>query len=209
MIVSVIGGLCNRLRALLSYRAAGVREFVWGRDEEICGEHFSDVFRSLGGVTWVDGGAELVTFDPFPRAAPGWEAAYQELHPRAVPMVAPRPYSAIHVRRTDHVGLAKSCGRYTSDEDFRGWLKAAPGPIYIATDNRHTQLAFEDYVRSLGKAPIVMCQIAHSEAQRRTTLHHAVSDLFACAGATHFKGSGESSFSNTVTLLQRLGGWWT
>jgi uncharacterized protein (DUF169 family) len=107
------------------------------------------------------------------------------------------------------VGLAKSCGRYTSDEDFRGWLKAAPGPVYIATDNRHTQLAFEDYVRSLGKKPLTYCQIAHSEAQRRTTLVHAVSDLFACAGAAHFLGSGESSFSNTVMLLKRIGGWWS
>ena len=213
MIVQCIGGLCNRLRVLLSYRAAGATRFVWKPDEEICRAHFLDVFEPIEGVTWVDGEADLTTFDPCPHAPSNWQTAYRELQLLDGFMVGymkeRRPYSAIHVRRTDHVGLARSVGRYTSDDDFRAWLKVAPGPVYIATDNRASQLGFSDYVRTLGKEAIVQSAIEPSEAQRHTSLHHAAVDLFVCAGAAHFMGSGESSFSNLVTLLRRTPGWWS
>jgi len=209
VIVSAIGGLCNRLRVVLSYRAVGVSQFVWGRDAEICGGYFLDVFEPLAGVEWLDEGASVTTFDPCRDAPSGWERAYQELVLRdGMPSLA-RPYSAVHIRRTDHVGLAKSMGRYTSDDDFRGWLKVAPGPIYIATDNRHTQLVFRDYVRTLGKWSLFYNEIPASEEQRHTTFRHAAVDLFACAGAEHFMGSGESSFSNTARMLHAMGGWWS
>ena len=214
MIVQAIGGLCNRLRVVLSWRAAGATRFVWEPDEEICRAHFLGVFEPIDGVTWVDGEADLTTFDPCPHAPSNWQTAYNELQLLDGFMVGymkeRRPYSAIHVRRTDHVALAKQCGTYTDDDAFRSWLKAAPSPIYVATDNAASQATFLDYIiRTLGKDAIASDMIEASDHQRQTSLAQSVTDLFACAGSAQFMGSGESSFTNLIHTLRSMKGWWT
>ena len=220
MIVHCYGGLANRLRVILSYRARfkDIR-VVWLEDEEIAGSSFLDVFHPLERVTFVPPGeVELSaierTLSPCPDAPDGWQSGYAELTPLAATelglLQARRPYSAVHVRRTDHVSLAKQCGTYTDDDAFRSWLKAAPSPIYVATDNAASQSDFLDYIiRTLGKDAIASDMIEASDHQRQTSLAQSVTDLFACAGSAQFMGSGESSFTNLIHTLRGMKGWWS
>lgn len=219
VVVRAFGGLCNRLRVVLSYRAAfGPIDVVWHPDGEIADGRWSDVFEDLDGVRFLDSGDYgTATIDPYPHAPHGWQDGYRDVrlrpnhHARLGHLVSGvGPYSAIHVRRTDHTAMAQGYGTYTDDADFVQWLIDSEGPVYVATDNGTTQRA---YTSLLGDRAIVAATIAEHPDQdaggrRNTTLSHAAIDLFACVLATRFKGSGESSFTNTVLMLRERRGWW-
>lgn len=208
--VRVFGGLGNRLRVIFSYRARfGPLEVVWPKDGEIAHGHFLDVFEPLAAVDFVDGFASTSTIDAYPDAPAWWRDGYQELKllPQYREKIPLGPYSAMHVRRTDHVGLAKQCGNFTTDEAFHGFIRRAPSPIYLATDNGTSQLRFMVAIRDAGKKCLTLDGIrVHQDedasGQRNTTLGHAVVDLFACVGAREFMGSGESSFTNLIRTLR-------
>ena len=143
MIVATYGGLANRLRVIFSYAAVGVRDFVWEPDGEICGARFGDVFEPIDGITIRDSGPhDLRTLDVAPRIHPDWVNRYRELWPVhwAWVSVLHKPYSAMHVRRTDHVGLALACNNFTTDDEFSTWLGSAAHDVYLATDNGTAQL---------------------------------------------------------------------
>jgi hypothetical protein len=216
MIVETYAGLCNRLRVILSYRAKyGPIEVIWPRDPEIAGGHFLDVLEPLEGVTFRDSGpADVRTLDAL---GGGWEEAWRELRPVAGDRLDVlelvrflRPYAAVHVRRTDNTAYAQREGVYTDDATFAAWIRACRSEsVYVATDNLDTQIALERVVNESGKVPRMWEPIAGHDAQRHTTLAHAVADLFLCAGAAEFRGSGGSSFSHTIATMRRIGGWWT
>src|ERR1019366_6226658 len=97
-------------------------------------------------------------------------------------------------------------GEFTTDVAYLAWLQTAPSPIFLACDNGTTQLQFMRAIREMGKEGVVLDGIREHEHQddnfqRNTTLADAAIDLFICAGASQFKGSGASSFSNTVHAL--------
>ena len=74
--------------------------------------------------------------------------------------------------------------------------------IYLATDNSETQDLF---VERYGKDRVVynMPILAGDDSKiRQTSIKDAVIDLFACARALHFKGSGYSSFSSIIQKLK-------
>ena len=218
MIVHAYGGLCNRLRVILSYRAVhGEIGVVWLADEEIAGARFLDVFEPIAGVQWMaDNCRADVRTLAANRAVPlGSEVAYRELRPlRRDPYewrAAIGPYDAIHVRRTDHVGLARAAGAFTDDAQFEAWIQrpSADRPVFIATDNADSLERFTRVVSASHRTPVAFGSIVRGPQQRHTSLGHAVADLFLCAGASDFMGSGESSFSATIQMMRRLGGWWT
>ena len=48
-------------------------------------------------------------------------------------------YIAVHIRRTDHIQLAKDNNKYTTDTDFTNFIDSYPNKyLYIATDNLQT-----------------------------------------------------------------------
>jgi len=115
-------------------------------------------------------------------------------------------YIALHVRRTDHTELAKSKKRFTTNEDFFAFIDnhdlSSHFPfIYLATDNQETQELFK---RRYGTRVVVNKEIKTTEKLRQTTEADAVVDLFMCQGAVSFKGSGYSSFSDTIQYLRNL-----
>lgn len=222
MRVRAFGGICNRLRVVLSYRATfGAIEVGWMPDGEIANARFEDVFQALPGVRFEEGSDyTTTTLDPYPHAPADWMMSYRDLqllpeHAARFDAVRPRgPYSAMHVRRTDHVGLANRCGSYTSDEQFLTFIREAPSPIVLCTDNGTTQLQFMRAIREAGKDCVALDGIRvhdkeNDNFQRNTTLADAAIDLFLLAGATHLKLSGASSFSNTAFGLQQIRGWWS
>src|ERR1019366_423117 len=103
---------------------------------------------------------------------------------------------------------------FTTDDEFRAWLKREPHDVYLATDNGTAQLQWMREIREAGRHCIVLDGIRvhdkeNESGQRNTSLAAAAIDLFACAKASDFAGSGESSFSHLVRTLHDLTGWWS
>lgn len=212
--VRAFGGLANRLRVVLSYRHTfGPLEVVWHPDGEIAHGRFSDVFAPIDGVTFLDEGlCGTKTLDPYPHARDGWRFLYRDLklkpeHAVRVEAERERPYAAIHVRRTDHVAMAKALGGYVEDEEFFAWMGRVNMPVFIATDNATTQAAFikaaaEALVPILTAGPIL--SDSWEGGHRNTDLARTAVDLVTCVNARTFMGSKESSFTNLVHTMRDL-----
>jgi hypothetical protein len=216
-----IGGLGNRIRAILSYRSVhGEIEVLWARSPAVCGGRWDDAFEPLRGVTFTDIGTghahdyvgdATVTYEQVKSdAREGWTRGYAELEPR--PHVHAREsvlcsmlggaYGAIHARRGDHVEHSKLFGHHTTNEELLS--VEMPGPLYLATDCPETQQWF----RNRSSRILVNRDAGHTGPgyeQRQGSLTDAAVDLFVCAGAAMFKGSWMSSFSETIELI-RCGG---
>jgi hypothetical protein len=220
MIIHAYGGLANRLRVIMSYGAAGYTHFRWDKDGEIANASFSDVFEPIHGIKFVDGGVHVFrTCDPLQTAPAQWQHGYRLLHLREAVYRSDRPhgpYGAMHVRRTDHTEYARSLGNETSAHEFMAWIRAGATPscIYLATDNAVSQRLYRAAIEGSGRRCFVHDDITEHDRQdeggvRNTTLAHAAIDMFVCAGATSFKGTRESSFSDAIVMLKELGGWWS
>ena len=224
MLIHCFGGLCNRLRVILSYRAAyGRVDVIWKPNGEIAGGTWADMFWSLPGVRfdpWDCGALKWAceTLDVCPDAPANWRLAYRELtllpELRDRLQAIPRPYSAMHVRRTDLGDNLDAKRNPTHDDEFHEWLLTARGPVWLATDNGTTQQKYAEEIASLGHQPMYSMPIPiHADedkgGQRNTPLWAAAVDLFACAGSAAFMGTRESSFSDTAESLRQLGGWWS
>ena len=223
MIIHCYGGLANRLRVLLSYAADGYTQFRWDEDGEIANGAFASAFVPIPGIRFVKGGVhEFRTCDPHPGAPANWRHGYRLLRLQAdaadkiVSARPAAPYGAIHVRRTDHTEYARSLGNETSANEFTAWIRAGATPrcIYLATDNAVSQRLYRSAIEGSWRRCFVHDDITEHDRQdeggvRNTTLAHAAIDMFVCAGASSFKGTRESSFSDTIDMLRDLKGWWS
>jgi hypothetical protein len=213
MRLHAVGGLCNRLRAILSVWASGHVEVIWDEDEYVSGAHFLDVFRPIHGLDFVSaaGGWDVEAFAPAPGAIPGWENAYRALTPadaiqERLRRGPPRPYVACHIRRTDHVPNVDTHGGVIRPiEEYVRWAVFSRRPLYLATDNRETQAK----VRSMYPDTWIGCELPESREEQGLTDHHrngsladAVTDLYNCAAAAEFLGSVGSSFTDTIETLR-------
>ena len=218
MLIKAFGGLCNRLRVILSYLASNTSgvKFIWEVNSEVSYGHFRECFEPIEGVEFVEKPTEpidITTFDVCGNAPRDWHHQFSKLTPK--PHIEKRvrelqarlktPYAALHIRRTDHVELAKQFGRYTSDKEFLDFIRSIKNSlkIYLATDNASTQIAFRN---ECGESVVYAEDILQSSRVRQTSLEVAVIDLFVCAGSTVFKGSGFSSFSESVEWLRACSG---
>lgn len=214
MILRVEGGLCNRIAAILGYRAKhGPLTVVWPLDDIVAHTPFLDVLQPLEGVTFVHDGSHDAVDYAHPKDVPeDWDMAYRELKP-LVPLptlTMPRPYDAVHIRRTDfHRMVDKYHGvRVPTTEEIRSWAHPTR-PIWLATDNAQTQHEWRD--RWAGRCHIWRQIPSGTEEQdehdrrRHTGLAHAVVDLFMCVGAERFLGSTlHSTFTHTIERLRFL-----
>ena len=263
--VQVQGGLCNRLRVVLSYlyvaRSQGRPLLVIWPPDDACPGTFADCFDAPentlfvharpAGVRDVAVPAPTADFHVDIKHTQAEVEMYKELLPnsalrhavvRNVCALAPS-FGAVHVRRTDAVlppfdRVYRNNPLHATDEQFVAFLQSLPDvPLqglqmelletdlsggvahpaveattmraYIATDNARTQDVFRkaDGVRSRLAAcpPIGGARMASS--LRHTTVFAAAVDLLTCASADGpFKGSYQSSFSDTIGRLRRLHG---
>jgi hypothetical protein len=215
-----VGGLCNRLQAILSHREArGAIEVMWDRNEYVSGAWPLDVFEQIPGVTFHDnaGTWDVEDHGIAHDAHAGWRSAYRDLRP--VPAVQARidklvadlsPFDAIHVRRTDMMPLARRLGIDLTDDDlFLEWVYARKPrlPIYLATDNGETQRRYLSWLSGgvhIGATFEGGERQGEADHHRNGTLADAVVDLFVCARAREFLGSGFGSFSATIEILRGL-----
>lgn len=208
------GGLCNYLRVVFSFLVKAKQEHkqlnvIWV-PTNACPDHFLNLFHPITNMNFVRT-VNRLDYNSY--------AAYE---PCNTPMMyiglKPLPkicniirtnintlgenYIALHIRRTDHSEDAKKHGLFTSDEEFIAFIEAHPDQnIYIATDNRATQ---DKFLSLYGERIKCMQMIIPQPFLRQTTLDKAVVDIFTCAFANKFKGSGWSSFSDLINDLRIL-----
>lgn len=202
------GGLCNRLRVLLSWlkkaRAEGQQLVVYWPITVHCNGSFIRNFEPISGV-------KVLQREPEPGRRvdySGWEPC----GPLEISALKPSPalseriaairaslgpeYDAMHIRRTD---LPEQ--RESPDADFEQFvIDAADAPVYLATDNVVTQRHF---LAAFGSKKIrTAATITDRGTLRQTPLDIAIIDLFVCAGAAYFKGTAGSSFTEFIELLR-------
>jgi hypothetical protein len=224
LVIHAVEGLCNRLRATLSYRQVAHAEgrqlvIVW-RQDDFCPGDFTDCFLRIPGVQFVrtppsnlphDGVELAVDTHPAIKNTPAEAHGYAALEPTdalrtaiaAQIAVCGGRYLSLHVRRTDlHTALPVAL--HTRDSDFDAFADSRPegACIYVATDNAQSQ---RRYLERYGDACKVHARIQPTAALRQTPLHEAVVDMFVCAAATDgFFGSHGSSFSDAIRFLRAV-----
>jgi len=110
----------------------------------------------------------------------------------------------LHVRRTDHVGLAKGRGNYTDDAYFfkviNDEIKKDSGVVFfLSTDNRNTQ---EMFLEKYPKNVVVYKMIEKLENSfRHTSLFDTGIDMSLLTYCKRVEGSFHSSFSRIAVML--------
>jgi hypothetical protein len=112
-------------------------------------------------------------------------------------------YISVHIRRTDHIKLAKKNNRYTTDDEFIDFLDKSDNNknIYIASDNEITYNKFKKKYQNRIKFDY---HKTNKSAIRQTSLQDAIIDIYMCVYSDDFMGSGWSSFSDLIKMLRML-----
>lgn len=220
MIITAMGGLCNRLRAWVSRWEPGSKDLVvfWEPNWEVAFGRWEDAFDPVENVTIIDAipaGETPFIETCFPTGVhwSNWIERMKRLHPNARTQakivslqVKMGSYDAVHIRRTDGSWIAREAGRYTPDSTFEAYVKSTTGYLYLATDNSETVEKVRGWI---GDRLVVGSEIAPSAEEcgrgihhRYTSLSDTVVDFYMCLGASRFMGTVESSFSATIAMLR-------
>jgi hypothetical protein len=211
--IQPLGGLCNYLRVIFSYFAYAKSTnskltVIWLVTPE-CNGKFSDYFESIPNMKIVYVVPKKVEI--FYTGTRPLEIKYNyddlKLLPDMKSIIKLRietlenNYIAVHIRRTDHIKLAKRKNNFTDDDEFITFLDKFKSNknIYIATDNEITYKTFQQKYSELIKFNY---HVSNPSVRRHTSLKDAIIDLFMCALSSEFLGSGRSSFSDTITELR-------
>lgn len=215
MIIEPTGGLGNYLRTVFSYYAKCNKEnekliVIWKITDEMNG-FFLDYFEPIKGIEFKKNNEtnEIINYKGC-FCATGFEPDYSVL--KLKPLLQFKldearkqlnyKYIAVHIRRTDHIELATSKNAFTNDDFFIKFIKENPTfNLYIATDNSETQNQFKNLFPNQIK---YLNHIENKKERRKTTLDHAILDVYLCAYSTKFRGSGYSSFTNLINKIRSL-----
>ena len=207
------GGLCNYLRVIFSYY-----EYAKTINSELnviwlitpaCNGNFIDYFEPIPNMNIMFTVPENVDiyYKGYDRH-PDFKHNYNNLKllPYMKEIIKTRinalenNYISVHIRRTDHIKLAKENNRYIDDDDFINFIDKFEKNVYIATDNEKTYNTFKRKYPSLVKLDY---HETNSNALRHTSLRDAIIDIYMCAFSSNFMGSGWSSFSQVIDNLRK------
>jgi len=217
IVVKPIFGMCNRLRFLFSYRKLAKKNnkqliVIWEKTDD-CPGFFLDYFEPLDGVIFKkkDKGKfeiDYVGFTIHNSYPPNYKKLkllpfMQDIIQKKIRLLN-KNYIACHIRRTDHIELAKQSSYYTNDNDFLHFIqKELQEPnteqnVYIATDTKETYDKFNDF----NKIKIPYHEVING--LRQTSLQDSIIDLYMCVYANKFMGSHYSSFSYLIEDLRQI-----
>ncbi len=217
IVVQPTCGLCNYFRVFLSYYRKAIQNndklvVIWRKTEE-CPGYFLDYFEGIANIVFFmrNNKNYKITYRGF-STCPNFLPDYNFLKLKKSMLdkirnnvkLLENNYDAIHIRRTDHIQMAKKFNRFTSDEDFMNFIdKSMAKYLYIATDNRETQ---DIFMKKYGyKIKVIkLIDKSRSKKLRKTGLDDAIIDLYMCAYARNFMGSGFSSYSDTIRNLRKI-----
>ena len=112
-------------------------------------------------------------------------------------------YISLHIRKTDlEYYMIKNTNKKLLYDDFIKYIKENKGKkIYLATDNQKTQNKFKKMFKN---RIYVFKDIESSNNLRQTNLEHTIIDLFICGLSKKFMGTKKSSFSCFIKLIHKL-----
>jgi hypothetical protein len=217
VILRAMGGLCNRLRTIVSRLDQPDLVVWWEPDVHIAHARWDECFEPLAGVTFVYDRPDHIDLETGDNAlVPWWPRRLFEVRP--LPSILQRidelvaqmgRFDAMMMRRTDGVFVAEHEGNFTPDRAFEGFARSTVGPLFLATDNGETQRKVRGWV---GERLVVESELGGTEKHERGdhTRHQklpgSVVNLYVCTQAEHYLGSGGSSFSNTILMMRSMMG---
>jgi len=205
-------GLCNRFRVMFSYLTKlSEIQVLWNKDKTVSFTHFLDIFEPIPKINFIytkpteilySGYGTCLSFDKF-------YYNYILLKPKIEIINKIRDiiknlgenYNACHIRRTDHIKIAKSHHKFTNDFKFIDFIKKSDKTVYVATDNKFTQ---DSLKKIFGNKVRFGYNISPTKNLRQTSLEEALIDLIICSGSVEFLGSGYSSFSHTIQIFKQI-----
>jgi hypothetical protein len=217
IIIKPLGGLSNMLRILFSYYYKALDEnkklkVIWKESQE-CNGSFLNYFKPIENIEFDNNLNNNNCYDTnvaIDCSKYKISNIYEKL--KLMDFMEKRVknnieqlddnFIAVHIRRTDHVALAKSHNEYTTDEEFINFIdKYDSYNIYLATDNIDTQLKF--YAKYEKRIKVITFIEEKNNCLRQTSLEDAIIDIFTCSYAKYFLGSKSSSFSTTIKILNK------
>jgi hypothetical protein len=205
-----IGGLCNRLRAILSHlaaaRAAGVALHVYWTDHPACPARFTTLFEPIAADVHiyegspVPAGAKITCENHEEWPETRWQHLVDLLRP--LPDIQTRidtlleslgpTFTAVHIRRTDH--------NSNYDQDMA--YTVFDGPIYAAADNPRSLATLKCV---LGDRLTYNGRFS-TQGIRMSSVADAVVDLWVSSHSINFKGTFYSSFTDFIEMMRRVKG---
>jgi len=214
MIIEPTGGLCNRLRVIFSYlRICNLNNtkliVIWINTIE-CTGFFLEYFEPVENITFENKNnnfkIDYKGYNPHKDYPPCYKKLVLLPYIENILLTKKKilnNYISVHIRRTDHIELAKQNSSYTSDQQFIDFIDNQIKNneninLYIATDNKETYDLFKNKYNGLIKFEY------HNlvEGIRQTTLFDSIIDLFMCVNSDYFMGSGYSSFSQLINNIR-------
>lgn len=224
IVIKPTGGLCNYLRVVFSYYkyAKSINSeliVIWNKTRA-CNGYFLDYFESIEGIQILEDKniwMKLYNMSFIDKiyykgcsVHPNHSPDYTKL--KLLPHInnivrnkihtLENNYIAVHIRRTDHIQLAKKNNIYTTDAEFINFIDKfkCNKNLYISTDNKKTYDIFCNKYNKIVKFnyhTVIM-------GKRKTELVDAIIDIYICKYADNFMGSGYSSFTDIIKQLRFL-----
>ena len=231
LIVKCNSGLCNRLRVLFSYylHCKDINKkliYLW-YENDACPGKFSDYFENLNNLIILENENKFNEFckknnikNNIDYVGNNWQKNYSPFEKliyndlrfkkniidksnRFINNINKKNYNAVHIRRTDHVSMAKKNNKFTTDDEFFEFIEKSNKNVFVATDCYKMQ---EKLMDKFGDKIFFYNKINKNikkNNMRSTTLENAVIDIFLCTKSQEFLGSKFSSFSNAIKNIRK------
>jgi hypothetical protein len=205
------GGLCNRLRVMVSFlcaaRKLGCKLVVYWQSNSLCPAEWNDLFQALPPDCEIR--SRIAPAGTYTTCHRHPDIPVVEWAPMVDTLLRPTPalqqrisrvlgqlgenFTAVHIRRTDHNS------NYAEDRDFLDFAKKAPGKIFVAADNPQSLATLKG---ELGDR-VIHSAVFRKGGRRLTSVQDAVVDLWVSRRAARFKGTFYSSFSDWIEMLRQ------
>jgi len=213
LVIKPVGGLCNYLRVVFSYYKKACSEnkkliVIW-EPTYSCPGFFLDYFKPVDNIIFYNYNLHNYPIDYVGcQILENYDPNYEKLKLLdEIEIIVNNKrqilgnYIATHIRRTDHIDVAKANNQFTNDDSFYNFIDTniENKNLYIATDNEETYNLFKNRYNNLIKINY------HNTINnfRQTSLKDAIIDIFMCVHADNFMGSGYSSFSILIRTIRQ------
>ena len=227
IVIKPNGGLCNRLRFILSFIRKLIDEnkfhkykliIIW-KLNNYCTGYIDCFFQNIKNVEFVSKYHQKPDLSSSDIVEKYININYLEKIPlflktrffykirKIIMKKLKNNYISIHIRRTDLQKILENNenvkNKIVSDEEYIEFINKFKKEkyIYLATDNLETQKKFQKLYKD---RLIVFKNISEKKDIRKTDIKHSIIDLFICGCSKKFKGSYYSSYTSFIYLLKNL-----
>ena len=217
------GGLCNRLRFILSYLKELIEKnelentkiyIVWVVNQA-CNGKLVNYIQPIQNVYFIKK-TENLNIDIFSSSIVKSQinknflqnlplklndSIYKKIKNMIIQLE--NNYISLHIRKTDlEYYMIKNRNQKIMYDDFIKYIKENKGKkVYLATDNEETQTKFKKMFKH---RLYVFKNIESSNQLRQTNLEHTIIDLFVCGLSNKFMGTTKSSYSCFIKYIYKL-----